>query len=96
MKKRILIVAMSGLAATLIGCSSTSLDSNSGQGIAPGSTATTPISEQRLAVSEFKQQGVKVIYNLWGNLEASRHDALCHSYGQGAAELHPRLSIKAL
>ena len=70
MKKRILIVAMSSLAATLIGCSSTSLDSNSGQGIAPGSTATTPISEQRLAVSEFKQQGVKVIYNLWGNLEA--------------------------
>ena len=70
MKKRILVVAISGLAATLIGCSSTSLDSNSGQGIAPGSTATTPISEQRLAVSEFKQQGVKVIYNLWGNLEA--------------------------
>jgi hypothetical protein len=43
---------------------------NSGQGLAPGTSATTAIADQRLAASEFKKQGVKVIYNLWGNLEA--------------------------
>ena len=70
MKKRILVLAMSGLVATLVGCSSTPVDVSSGQGVAPGTSATTAIADQRLAASDFKKQGVKVIYNFWGNLEA--------------------------
>jgi hypothetical protein len=70
MKKRILIVAMSGLAATLIGCSSTPTNLSAGGTIDPGASATTPIADQRLAASEFKKQGVKVIYSLLGNVEA--------------------------
>jgi hypothetical protein len=62
---------MSGMVAALVGCSSTkTADVGSGEGLNPGYTATTPIADQRLAASEFKKQGVKVIYNLWGNLEA--------------------------
>lgn len=70
MKQRILIIAMSSLVATLIGCGSNPVDLSSGQGIPPGTSATTAIADQRLAASEFKKQGVKVVYNLWGNLEA--------------------------
>ena len=71
MKKRILIVAMSSLVVTLIGCSSTKLaDVGSGQGISPGTGAVTPIAEQRLAASEFKRQGIKVYYTLFGDIEA--------------------------
>jgi hypothetical protein len=71
MKQRILVVAMSGLVATLIGCSSTKVaDVGSGQGVNPSSSATTPIADQRLAISDFKKDGVRVIYTLTGNLEA--------------------------
>ena len=71
MKKRILVLAMSGLVAGLVGCSSTKVaDVGSGQGITPSSSATTPIADQRLAISEFKKDGVRVIYTLTGNLEA--------------------------
>jgi hypothetical protein len=72
MKKRILVAALAVATLQLIGCSSTS-DKNlaeSGAGINPGSSATTPIADQRLAASEFKKQGIKVYYSLWGNLEA--------------------------
>jgi hypothetical protein len=72
MKQRILVTALAVAVFGLVGCSSTKTaenDSGSG-GINPGSSAMTPIAEQRLAVSDFKKQGVKVIYNTWGNLEA--------------------------
>ena len=48
------------------GCSSTRPES----GINPGSSANTAISEQRIAASEFKRQGIKVYYTLTGKLEA--------------------------
>lgn len=72
MKKRILVVAMAVATLQLIGCSSTA-DKNSaesGAGINPGASAMTPIADQRLAASDFKKQGIKVYYSLWGNLEA--------------------------
>ena len=70
MKKRILVVAMSGLVATLIGCSSTKTDVSSGAGVQPSASALTPIADQRLAINDFKKNGVKIIYSLTGNLEA--------------------------
>lgn len=62
MNKRILVAAMAVVSLQLIGCSST--------GSNPGASATTAISDQRLATSDFKRQGVKVIYNLKGEVEA--------------------------
>ena len=38
--------------------------------IQPSQSSTTPISEQRLAVSEFKSQGVRIYYSLFGDVEA--------------------------
>jgi hypothetical protein len=70
MNKRILVAAMALVTLQLIGCSSTKTDLSSGQGINPGASAVAPIAEQRLAVSDFKKQGVKVIYNLGGDVEA--------------------------
>ena len=38
--------------------------------IQPSQGAITPIAEQRLAVSEFKSQGVRIYYSLFGDVEA--------------------------
>jgi len=65
MNKRILVAAMAIVSLQLIGCSSTQ-----NAGINPGPNATTGISDQRLATSDFKRQGVKVIYSLGGDVEA--------------------------
>jgi hypothetical protein len=65
MNKRILVAAMAVVSLQLVGCSSTQ-----NAGINPGSSATTGISDQRLATSDFKRQGVKVIYSLGGEVEA--------------------------
>jgi hypothetical protein len=70
MKQRILILAMSSMLVGLVGCSSVPSKLSSGAGIEPGSSATTPIADQRLAVSDFKKQGVRIIYSLSGNMEA--------------------------
>ena len=61
------IVAAALAAVALVGCSSTPKVDPTGLG--PGKSATTAISEQT-ATSDFKRQGVKVIYTLSGNLEA--------------------------
>lgn len=61
---------MIGVVSTLIGCSSAPTNLSAGGTIEPGASATTPIADQRLAASEFKKQGVKVIYTLTGNIEA--------------------------
>ena len=70
MNKRILIVAMSVASLTLVGCSSTGAKLSSGESIQPGAGSNVAIADQRLASSEFKSQGVKVYYNLFGNVEA--------------------------
>lgn len=70
MNKRILVAAMTVATFQLIGCSSTGANLGSGEQIQPGAGANVAIADQRLAASEFKSQGVKVIYNLFGNVEA--------------------------
>jgi hypothetical protein len=55
-------IALYGLAFFLVGCA------GGNKGAAP-STAIKPVSEQRLAISDFKRQGVRVGYTLIGNLE---------------------------
>ena len=70
MKKRILVAAMAVATMQLIGCASKGTDVGSGASIAPGVGATTAIADQRLAVSDFKKKGIKVIYNMWGDVEA--------------------------
>jgi hypothetical protein len=68
MKQRILVSAMAVALVGLVGCSSTkTADVGSGKLVAAG--AQQAISEQRLE-SDFKRQGVKVIYSMTGNLEA--------------------------
>jgi hypothetical protein len=71
MKQHILVTVLSTAVLAVTGCSSTkTADVTSGEGVNPGYTATTAIADQRLAASEFKKQGIKVYYSLFGNLEA--------------------------
>lgn len=70
MKHRILIAAMALATFQLIGCSSTKTDLASGQTIDPGASAVTPIAEQRLAISDFKKNGIKISYTLFGDIES--------------------------
>jgi len=70
MNKRILIVAMAVGMLTVAGCSSTGTNLSSGAQITPGEGAGTAIADQRLASSEFKRQGVRIIYSFTGNVEA--------------------------
>jgi hypothetical protein len=70
MNKRILVAAMALGTLQLIGCSSTKTDLSSGQGIDPGASAITPIAEQRLAVSDFKKNGIKISYTLFGDIDS--------------------------
>lgn len=62
MNKKILVAAMAVVSLQLIGCSSTAPSNMAGNQQA--------ISDQRLATSDFKRQGVKLIYDLKGNIEA--------------------------
>jgi hypothetical protein len=70
MNKRILISAMAVSILGVVGCSSTGTNLAGGAQIAPSESAGVAIADQRLASSEFKSQGVKVIYSLTGNIEA--------------------------
>lgn len=71
--KKIVLTAIAAAVITMSGCSTTggtnSALSNGGQ-IDPGSRAGQSIADQRLATSEFKRQGVRVIYTLGGDVEA--------------------------
>ena len=103
MKQRILVLAMSGLLVTLVGCSSTHQPTANNNGVNNSGTGTNvPIADQRLAASDFKKEGVKVIYNLDGQLEAievtgyapawgSSHNARRESFR--VAELEAKKSI---
>lgn len=103
MKQKIIVLAMAGLLVTLAGCSSNKSSSLSGgSSIEPGSTATTPIAEQRLAVSDFKRNGVKIIYSLTGNVEAIEVTGYAPAWGGShkaareafrAAELEAKKSL---
>ena len=70
MNKRILVTAMAVVSLQLIGCSSTGANLSRGDSIQPGAGSNVAIADQRLASSEFKSQGIKVYYTLFGNVEA--------------------------
>ena len=100
MKYKILVAAL--ITAGLAACSSGPTSMSGNTGIEPGSSATTPIADQRLAASEFKKQGVKVIYSLFGNLEAIEVTGYAPTWGNSqnaereayrAAELEAKKSL---
>lgn len=71
MKQRRLVAVLTVALFGMAGCSSTqSPNTISSGGIEPGSTATTAIAEQRLAVSEFKKNGVRISYTLGGDVDS--------------------------
>lgn len=70
MKHRILAAAVGLVALQLVGCSSSKDFLSAGGAIDPGASAVTPISEQRLAVSEFKKNGIKISYTLFGDIDS--------------------------
>jgi len=68
MKQRILVTALAGVILALTGCSTT--NKTSASLVEPGSRATTAISEQRLATSEFRRLGVRITYTFGGDIES--------------------------
>jgi hypothetical protein len=62
MKQRILVTAIATIMLGVAGCSSTNTTG-------PSASATTAIADQRLAVSDFKRQGIKIGYTLGGNID---------------------------
>jgi hypothetical protein len=72
MKQRILVSAVTAAMLVLSGCGTTSKPADVARGdlIAPGGQAGQAIADQRLVISDFKTQGVRVIYNTRGEIEA--------------------------
>ena len=92
MKNKIVVTVISLVLLQMTGCSSTKIDS----GIMPGSSATTAISDQRVAVSEFKRQGIKVYYTLVGNLEAIESTGYAPVWGNSENALRESFRVAEL
>jgi len=92
MKKKIVVTAISLALLQMTGCSSTKIDS----GINPGSSATTAISEQRVATSEFKRQGIKIYYTLTGGLEAIEATGYAPVWGNSENALRESFRVAEL
>lgn len=92
MKKKIMVTAISLALLQLTGCSST----QTSMGINPGSSANTAISEQRVAVSEFKRQGVRVYYTLMGGLEAIEATGYAPVWGNSENALRESFRVAEL
>jgi hypothetical protein len=73
MKQRILVSAVTAAMLVLSGCGTTTnktADVTRGELIAPGGQSGQAIADQRLVISDFKTQGIRVIYNTRGDIEA--------------------------
>jgi hypothetical protein len=74
MKQHILVVSVAAAVMIMSGCSSTGptkvAEVSRGELVVPGSSSGQAIAEQRLVISDFKTQGVRVIYNTKGDVEA--------------------------
>jgi hypothetical protein len=92
MKKKIVVTAIALALLQLTGCSST----QTSMGINPGSSANTAISEQRVAVSEFKRQGVRVYYTLTGGLEAIESTGYAPVWGNSENALRESFRVAEL
>ena len=69
--KKILICVI--FTMTLVSCST--INSGTSQ------STTTPINDQRLAISDFKTKGVRIYYTLFGNIEAIEATGYAAVYG---------------
>ena len=87
-----MVTAISLALLQMTGCSSTKIDS----GINPGSSATTAISEQRVATSEFKRQGIKIYYTLTGGLEAIEATGYAPVWGNSENALRESFRVAEL
>ena len=92
MKKKIMVTAISLALLQLTGCSST----QTSMGINPGSSATTAISEQRVATNEFKRQGIKIYYTLTGGLEAIEATGYAPVWGNSENALRESFRVAEL
>ena len=92
MKKKIVVTAIALALLQMTGCSST----QTSMGINPGSSANTAISEQRVAVSEFKRQGVRVYYTLTGGLEAIEATGYAPVWGNSENALRESFRVAEL
>jgi hypothetical protein len=92
MKKKIMVTAIALALSQMIGCSST----QTSMGINPGSSANTAISEQRVATSEFKRQGIKVYYTLMGGLEAIEATGYAPVWGNSENALRESFRVAEL
>jgi hypothetical protein len=84
MKQRILVSAVTAAMLVLSGCSTTSnkpTDVTRGDLVQPGSSASTAIADQRLAVSDFRSQGIKLFYNTKGEIEAIESTGYAATWG---------------
>ena len=63
MKQHVLVTAVAAVVLTITGCSSTGSSGSS------SSSAATAIADQRLAVSDFKRQGIRIGYTLSGDVD---------------------------
>lgn len=93
MKQQILALAVASALSQLIGCSSTNSPT---AGINPGSSAVTAISEQRVAVNEYKRQGVRVYYTLTGGLEAIESTGYAPVWGNSENALRESYRVAEL
>ena len=92
MMKKIVVTAISLILLNMSGCSST----QTGMAIMPGTTATTAISEQRVAASEFKRQGIKIYYTLTGGLEAIESTGYAPVWGNSENALRESYRVAEL
>jgi len=92
MKKKIMVTAIALALSQMIGCSST----QTSMGINPGSSASTAISEQRVATNEFKRQGIKIYYTLTGGLEAIEATGYAPVWGNSENALRESFRVAEL
>jgi hypothetical protein len=88
MKKRIIVAAVAVVALNLVGCSSTQLSG-------PNQEA---ISQQRIATSEFRKDGIKISYNLSGQLvsiETTGYAATWGNSGNATREAYRVAELEA-
>lgn len=96
MNKRILVAAMAVVSLQLVGCSSTGANLSRGEQIQPGAGANTAIADQRIASSEFKTQGIVVIYNLFGNVEAIEVTGYAAAWGNSMSAVRESYRVAEL
>lgn len=77
----------------LVGCSKGHVRDT---GIDPGENAVTPISEQRVAASEFKRQGIKIHYTFFGNIKAIETTGEAPVWGNSANAIRDAYRVAEL